>query len=117
MKYLRCMRCPAASSLQLIYVSVVVTMDGPGLNGFRARFRLLGNITAWPMYHGPRFVPNPFLKRVTKGRPKMTRFLNEMDRRMLRGPRHCKKCGTEGHSRNRCRQVGGSSAGDAAHNT
>ncbi|RYR58875.1 hypothetical protein Ahy_A05g024735 [Arachis hypogaea] len=84
---------------------------------YRARFRPLGNPTTWPMYNGPRFVLNPFLKRVTKGRPKMTRFLNEMDTRMLRRPRCCKQCGAEGHSRSRCRQVGGSSAGGAAQNT
>ncbi|XP_015935093.1 uncharacterized protein LOC107461142 [Arachis duranensis] len=53
---------------------------------YRARFRPLGNPTTWPAYNGPRFIPNPFLRRVTKGRPKMTRFLNEMDTRMLRRP-------------------------------
>ncbi|RYR59263.1 hypothetical protein Ahy_A05g025113 [Arachis hypogaea] len=46
---------------------------------YRARFRLLGNFTTRSAYHGPQFIPNPFLKRVTKGQPKMTRFLNEMD--------------------------------------
>nr|XP_025685572.1 uncharacterized protein LOC112786407 [Arachis hypogaea] len=83
---------------------------------YRARFRPLGNPTTWPMYDGPRFVPNSFLKRVTKGRPKITRFLNEMDRKMLRGPRCCKQCRVEGHSHSRYRQVGGSSAGSAAQN-
>ncbi|RYR42286.1 hypothetical protein Ahy_A08g038752 [Arachis hypogaea] len=53
---------------------------------YRARFRPLGNPTTWPAYNGPRFIPNPFLRRITKGRPKMTRFLNEMDTRMLRRP-------------------------------
>ncbi|RYR74102.1 hypothetical protein Ahy_A02g008722 [Arachis hypogaea] len=77
---------------------------------YRARFRPLGNPTTWPAYRGPRFVGNPFLRRVAKGRPKMTRFLNEMDTRMLRGPRRCKQCGAEGHSRSRCRQRGGPSA-------
>ncbi|XP_057745725.1 uncharacterized protein LOC130963636 [Arachis stenosperma] len=78
---------------------------------YRARFRPLGNPATWPAYHGPRFVGNPFLRRVAKGRPKMTRFLNEMDTRMLRRPRQCKQCGAEGHSRSRCRQSGGPSAG------
>ncbi|QHO56022.1 uncharacterized protein DS421_3g70120 [Arachis hypogaea] len=75
---------------------------------YRARFRPLGNPATWPAYHGPRFVGNPFLRRVAKGRPKMTRFLNEMDTRMLRRPRRCKQCGAEGHSRGRCRQSGSS---------
>ncbi|RYR09581.1 hypothetical protein Ahy_B05g077949 [Arachis hypogaea] len=66
-----------------------------------------------PTYYGPRFVGNPFLRRVAKGRPKMTRFLNEMDTRMLRRPRRCKQCGAEDHSRSRCRQRAGPSAGPA----
>ncbi|RYR09979.1 hypothetical protein Ahy_B05g078426 [Arachis hypogaea] len=41
------------------------------------------------------------------GRPRMTRFLNEMDMRMLRRPRRCRLCGAEGHSRSRCRQSAG----------
>ncbi|RYQ89324.1 hypothetical protein Ahy_B09g096028 isoform A [Arachis hypogaea] len=75
---------------------------------YRARFRPLGNPTTWPAYNGPRFIPNPYLRRVTKGRPRMTRFLNEMDTRMLRCPRRCTLCGAEGHSRSRCRQAAGS---------
>ncbi|RYR13244.1 hypothetical protein Ahy_B04g070342 isoform A [Arachis hypogaea] len=54
---------------------------------YRARFRPLGNPATWPAYNGPRFIPNPYLRRVMKGRPRMTRFLNEMDTRMLRRPR------------------------------
>ncbi|XP_016185331.2 uncharacterized protein LOC107626962 [Arachis ipaensis] len=77
------------------------------------RFRPLGNPAMWPAYHGPRFIGNPFLRRVAKGRPKMTRFLNEMDTCMLRRPRRCKQCGAEGHSRSRCRQSVGLSAGPA----
>ncbi|RYR74183.1 hypothetical protein Ahy_A02g008816 [Arachis hypogaea] len=79
---------------------------------YRARFRPLENPTTWPAYNWPRFVPNPFLRRVAKGRPRMTRFLNEMDTRMLRGPRRCRQCGAEDHSRSRCRQAGGASAGN-----
>ncbi|XP_015957176.1 uncharacterized protein LOC107481411 [Arachis duranensis] len=73
-------------------------------------FRPLGNPSTWPAYNGPRFVPTPFLRRVGKGRPKMTRFLNEMDTRMLRPPRRCRQCGAEGHSRNRCRRSSGAPA-------
>ncbi|RYQ82155.1 hypothetical protein Ahy_B10g100765 [Arachis hypogaea] len=77
---------------------------------YRARFRPLGNPTTWPAYHGPRFVPNPYLRRVSKGRPRMTRFLNEMDTRMLRRPRRCTLCGAEGHSRSKCRRSAGTNA-------
>ncbi|RYQ85392.1 hypothetical protein Ahy_B10g104950 isoform B [Arachis hypogaea] len=48
----------------------------------------------------------------TKGRPKSTRYVNEMDSRDMRGPRRCTTCGREGHSRSRCLQrAGPSSAG------
>ncbi|RYR65713.1 hypothetical protein Ahy_A03g011641 [Arachis hypogaea] len=60
-------------------------------------FRPLGNPTILPAYNGPRFVPKPYLRRVNKGRPRMMCFLNEMDTRMLRRPRRCRQCGTEGH--------------------
>ncbi|RYR65252.1 hypothetical protein Ahy_A03g011202 [Arachis hypogaea] len=73
---------------------------------YRARFRPLGNPATWPAYNGPRFIPNPYLRQVTKGRPRMTHFLNEMDTQMLRRPRRCTLCGAEGHSRSRCRQTG-----------
>ncbi|RYQ89728.1 hypothetical protein Ahy_B09g096225 isoform B [Arachis hypogaea] len=81
---------------------------------YRARFRPLGNPTTWPAYNGPRFIPNLYLRRVSKVRPRMTRFLNEMDMRMLRRPKRCTLCGAEEHSRSRCRQSAGTNAdGDA----
>ncbi|XP_016195870.1 uncharacterized protein LOC107636914 [Arachis ipaensis] len=93
-----------------LYVHDVYKMDQVR-RVYRTRFRPLENPTTWPVYHGPRFVGNPFLRWVSKGRPRMTRFLNEMDTRMLRGPRQCKQCGTEGHSRSRCHHRGGPSVG------
>ncbi|XP_072074390.1 uncharacterized protein [Arachis hypogaea] len=81
---------------------------------YKARFRLLENLTTWSVYYGSPFVPNSFLRRVTKGRPKMTYFLNEIDTRMLRGPRHCRQCGGEGHSCSRSRQHDGVSACSSA---
>ncbi|XP_020999606.2 uncharacterized protein LOC110281583 [Arachis duranensis] len=95
-----------------VYVHEVYKMDQIR-RVYRARFRPLENPTTWPIYTGPRFVGNPFLRRVAKGRPKMTRFLNEIDTRMLRAPRRCKQCGAEGHSRSRCRQRGSASADPA----
>ncbi|RYR56763.1 hypothetical protein Ahy_A05g022453 [Arachis hypogaea] len=95
-----------------VYVHDVYKMDQVR-RVYRVRFRPLGNPATWPAYHGPRFVGNPFLRRVAKGRPKMTRFLNEMDTRMLRRPRQCKQCGADGHSRSKCRQSAGPSAGPA----
>ncbi|RYR13245.1 hypothetical protein Ahy_B04g070342 isoform C [Arachis hypogaea] len=69
-----------------LYVHDVYKMDQVR-RVYRARFRPLGNPATWPAYNGPRFIPNPYLRRVMKGRPRMTRFLNEMDTRMLRRPR------------------------------
>ncbi|RYR35457.1 hypothetical protein Ahy_A10g050603 [Arachis hypogaea] len=96
-----------------LYVHDVYKMDQVR-RVYRARFRPLGNPTTWPAYNGPRFVPNPYLRRVTKGRPKMTRFLNEMDTRILRRPRRCRLCGAEGHSHSRCRQSAGANADEDA---
>ncbi|RYR40175.1 hypothetical protein Ahy_A09g045875 [Arachis hypogaea] len=141
MKYLRYARCQVGLSMQLTYATVVATVVNSRLTEFRvdmcllvldwqvyvhdvykmdqvrrvymAMFRPLGNPATWPAYHGLQFVGNPFLRRVAKGCPKMTRFLNEMDTRMLRRPRRCKQCGAEGHSRSRsrCRQSAGPSGG------
>ncbi|XP_072054437.1 uncharacterized protein [Arachis hypogaea] len=102
--------CCASQQLDWqVYVHDVYKMDQVR-QVYRARFRSLGNPTTWPAYNGPWFVPNSYLTRVTKGRPKMTRLLNEMDTRMLRRPRHCRLCGVEGHSHNRCRQSAGANA-------
>ncbi|RYR18617.1 hypothetical protein Ahy_B03g063237 [Arachis hypogaea] len=84
---------------------------------YRARFKPLGNPTTWPVYQGPRHIPNPHLKRVSKGRTKITRFLNEMDMRDMCGPRRCRLCGGQGHSRSRCPHRAGSSASGGAHNS
>ncbi|XP_016207018.1 uncharacterized protein LOC107647460 [Arachis ipaensis] len=92
-----------------VYVHDVYKMDQIR-RVYQARFRPLGNPTTWPSYNGPRFVSNPYLRRVAKGRPRMTHFLNEMDTRMLRRLRRCRQCRAEGHSRSRCRQGGGPSA-------
>ncbi|RYR61207.1 hypothetical protein Ahy_A04g018347 isoform B [Arachis hypogaea] len=49
-------------------------------------------------------------RRTTKGIPKSTRYLNEMDSRDVRGPRRCTICGREGHSRSRCPHHAGPSS-------
>ncbi|RYR47380.1 hypothetical protein Ahy_A07g033310 [Arachis hypogaea] len=102
-------------SLVTMSLCVVRTNDLIGNNTFmRARFKPLGNPATWPVYQGPRHIPNPHLKRVSKGRPKITCFLNEMDMRDMRGPRCYRICGGEGHSRSRCSHCAGSSAGGSA---
>ncbi|RYR28955.1 hypothetical protein Ahy_B01g053187 [Arachis hypogaea] len=128
MKYLKYVRCLVGLSMQLtyadndanvwldwqVYIHDVYKMDKVR-RIYRARFRPLENPITWSAYHGPRFVSNLFLRQVSKGRPKMTHFLNEMDTRMLRGSWRCKQCGAEDHSRSRCRQSGGPSVGSVGH--
>ncbi|RYQ99205.1 hypothetical protein Ahy_B07g087101 [Arachis hypogaea] len=60
-----------------VYVHDVYKMDQVQ-RVYRARFRPLENPTTWPVYCGPQFIGNSFLRQVTKGQPKMTRFLNEI---------------------------------------
>ncbi|XP_025633290.1 uncharacterized protein [Arachis hypogaea] len=72
-----------------VYVHDIYKMDQVR-RVYRARFRPLGNPTTWPSYNGPRFVLNPYVRRISKGRPKMMRFLNEMDTRMFRRLRRCR---------------------------
>ncbi|RYR58692.1 hypothetical protein Ahy_A05g024577 [Arachis hypogaea] len=55
-------------------------------------------------------IANWSLRHATKGRPKSTRYLNEMDSRDMRGPRRCTICGREGHNRSRCPQRAGPSS-------
>nr|XP_029149619.1 uncharacterized protein LOC114925471 [Arachis hypogaea] len=72
----------------------------------------LGDPSTWDRYEGAKVIANWTLRRATKGRPKSTHYLNEMDSRDMRGPRKCTICGREGHSRSRCLQrAGPSSAG------
>ncbi|XP_057745636.1 uncharacterized protein LOC130963549 [Arachis stenosperma] len=76
---------------------------------YRFEFTPLGDAETWPDYEGPTLVANPAMRRTSKGRPKLTRYLNEMDSRDMRGPRICRLCGAQGHSRSRCPQRPGPS--------
>nr|XP_029147047.1 uncharacterized protein LOC114924970 [Arachis hypogaea] len=79
---------------------------------YRGEFVPMGDPSTWDRYEGAKVIANWTLRRATKGRPKSTRYLNEMDSRDMRGPRWCTICGREGHSRSRCPQrAGPSSAG------
>ncbi|XP_016200115.1 uncharacterized protein LOC107641124 [Arachis ipaensis] len=52
----------------------------------------LSDAETWPAYQGPALVANPALRRTLKGRPKSTRYLNEMDSRDMHSPRICRLC-------------------------
>ncbi|KAL4394276.1 hypothetical protein AHAS_Ahas02G0135800 [Arachis hypogaea] len=56
---------------------------------YRFEFVPLDNIETWPTYSGPKLVANPALWRTSKGHPKLTRYLNEMDSQEMRGPWIC----------------------------
>ncbi|RYR25683.1 hypothetical protein Ahy_B02g059627 [Arachis hypogaea] len=81
---------------------------------YRARFKPLENPATWSDQGK---IPNPHLRRVSKRSPKITRFLNKMDIRDMRGPRHCRLYRGQGHSRSRCPQRVGSIASSGAHNS
>ncbi|XP_029145917.1 uncharacterized protein [Arachis hypogaea] len=71
---------------------------------YRFEFTPIGDPKTWPAYEGPTLVGNPTLRRMSKGHAKLTRYLNEMDSRDMRGPRLCRLSGAQGHSRSRCPQ-------------
>ncbi|RYR39803.1 hypothetical protein Ahy_A09g045402 [Arachis hypogaea] len=98
------------------YVHKVYTI-GEICKVYRTRCRPLENPTTWHVHQKPRLVSNSHLKRVTKGRPKKTHFLNEMNIRDLRGPRCCRLCGGEDHNQSRCPHRGGASANRTARNS
>ncbi|XP_027362454.1 uncharacterized protein LOC113870055 [Abrus precatorius] len=77
---------------------------------YKKEFGVIGNENTWQKYKGPKLCPNPTLKRIIKGRPKSTRFLNEMDMCEMRRPRRCSLCRGESHSRRRCPNAPGSSS-------
>ncbi|QHO06859.1 uncharacterized protein DS421_14g458490 [Arachis hypogaea] len=64
----------------------------------------LGNMETWPDYPGSTMVTNPALRITSKGRPKSTRYLKEMDSREMHGTRVCRLYERQGHSRSRCHQ-------------
>ncbi|RYQ96213.1 hypothetical protein Ahy_B08g091859 [Arachis hypogaea] len=78
-------------------------------NLYRGEFVLMGDQSTWHRYERAKVIANWTLRRVMKGRPKSTHYLNEMDSRDMRGPRRCTICGREGHSRSRCPQRAGPS--------
>ncbi|XP_057739830.1 uncharacterized protein LOC130956910 [Arachis stenosperma] len=77
---------------------------------YRGEFVPMGDPSTWALYEGAKVIANWTLRCATKGRPKSTRYLNEMDSRDMRGPRRCTTCGREGHSRSRYPQHAGPSS-------
>ncbi|RYR65819.1 hypothetical protein Ahy_A03g011740 [Arachis hypogaea] len=134
MRYSKCVSVLVVWSMQWISVNNGVTVVSSKLTGFRVDMCLLvvqtnvciGNcmymmFTRWTRFdeytglglshlgiqqHDLFIIDLDLLTGIQRS-ARMTRFLNEMDTRMLRRPRRCKQCGAEGHSRSRCRQRGG----------
>ncbi|XP_057730854.1 uncharacterized protein LOC130946197 [Arachis stenosperma] len=77
---------------------------------YRGEFVPMGDPSTWAPYEGAKVIANWTLRRATKGRPKSTRYLNEMDSRDMRRPRRCTICGREGDSQSRCPQRAESSS-------
>ncbi|RYR19012.1 hypothetical protein Ahy_B03g063664 [Arachis hypogaea] len=71
---------------------------------YRGKFVSMGDPSTWARYEGAKVIANWTLRRTTKGRPKSTRYLNEMDLRDMRDPCQSTICGREIYSRIRCPQ-------------
>ncbi|RYR61428.1 hypothetical protein Ahy_A04g018603 [Arachis hypogaea] len=56
---------------------------------YTIEFVLLDDTEIWPDYPGLTMVANPALRQMSKGRPKSTRYLNEMNVWEMRGPWVC----------------------------
>ncbi|RYR22237.1 hypothetical protein Ahy_B03g067514 [Arachis hypogaea] len=99
-RYLRCVKCLMKRCWQLILRDGRVTVGTFRWNDYhvtmlllvvltsisievrkvyRFHFVPLSDLEKWPAYLGPTLVANPALRRTLKGRPKLTRYLNEMD--------------------------------------
>ncbi|XP_027368384.1 uncharacterized protein LOC113874358 [Abrus precatorius] len=74
-----------------VYVNEVYTINQV-CKVYKKEFGVVGNESKWHKYRGPKLCPNPALKRTLKGRPKSTRFINEMDMRQMRRAPHCSLC-------------------------
>ena len=66
---------------------------------YKQEFGVVGHESTWPPYSGPRIHPKVQLKRIEKDRPRLTRFLNEMDMIEIQRLKYCDLCRDEGHSR------------------
>ncbi|RYR18137.1 hypothetical protein Ahy_B03g062765 [Arachis hypogaea] len=106
--FLRAFKVPHLQKL-VVNIGYSRTVEEYNINYKRFEFTPLGDPETWPPYEGPTLVANPAQRRTSKGRPKLTRYLNEMDSRDMRGPRICRLCGAQGHSRSRCPQRAGPS--------
>ncbi|RYR26164.1 hypothetical protein Ahy_B02g060329 [Arachis hypogaea] len=80
-----------------LYVNDVYRMTEV-LKVYRFEFVPLDNTETWLAYPGPTLVANPALWQTSKGHPKLTRYLNEMDSQEMCGPWICRLCGRQGHS-------------------
>ncbi|RYR49920.1 hypothetical protein Ahy_A07g036444 isoform B [Arachis hypogaea] len=56
---------------------------------YRGEFVLMDDPSTWARYEGAKVITNWTLRCATKGQPKSTCYMNEMDLRDMRGPRWC----------------------------
>ncbi|RYQ85727.1 hypothetical protein Ahy_B10g105314 isoform B [Arachis hypogaea] len=59
---------------------------GTSVHVYRDEFVPMGDLSTWVRYKGAKVITNWTFRRATKGRPKSTRYLNEMDLRDMCGP-------------------------------
>ncbi|KAL4276790.1 hypothetical protein AHAS_Ahas20G0242400 [Arachis hypogaea] len=56
---------------------------------YKVEFVPLGDTETWPDYPRLTMVANPALRQKSKGHPKLTHHLNEIDSQEMRGPWVC----------------------------
>ncbi|KAL4306309.1 hypothetical protein AHAS_Ahas16G0165400 [Arachis hypogaea] len=98
--------CDAIEVRNWVYVNDVYKMSEVR-KVYQNKFVPLGDLETWPAFLGPTLVANPTLRQTSKGGLKLTRYLNEMDSREMRGPQICRLSGRQGHSHSRCPQRAG----------
>ncbi|XP_057738164.1 uncharacterized protein LOC130955342 isoform X1 [Arachis stenosperma] len=97
------------------YVDSVYRMSSV-FNVYKMVFSAPPHEDHWPMYEGPRVVPDPSLMRATQGRPPSTRLRKNMDEFDEGQPKRCGLCRQPGHTRSKCLQNQASSSSHAGSN-
>ncbi|XP_016165219.1 uncharacterized protein LOC107607832 [Arachis ipaensis] len=91
--------CCAYSHLDwTIYVHQVYRLSSV-FNAYRMGFTPPILEEFWPLYDGPKVIPNPANRRASEGRPRTTSTMDEAD---TNRPKKCGLCGQPGHTRMRC---------------
>ena len=74
-------------------------------DAWASMFHPIFNENEWPLYYSPTIVPHELMKRIVSGRPKSTRFHNEMDVREGKTTITLGLCKQPGHNWRSCKNI------------